>query len=70
MDGAVGVVLVLHGAGRHLQPSRDIYERNIIVNSIRKILFPSNQDGKSLSCTADTVVRALVAPSRFYFKRC
>ena len=57
------------GAGRHLQPGKDIYKRNINLNSSRKILFPSSQDGKSLACAADTVVRKLAAPSRFYFKR-
>ena len=44
-------------------------ERNIISNTIRKISFPSNQDGKLLSYVADSVVRALVAPSWLYFKR-
>ena len=57
------------GTGWHLQPRRDIYERNINVNSIRKIGFLWNEDEKSLYCTADSVVCALATQSRIDFKR-
>ena len=44
-------------------------KRNIISNTITKISFPLNQDGKLVSFGAESVLCLLVAPWGMYFTR-